>query len=775
MECKKVITYKSQQGTGSLLRHRCFRERKTHNAQMGYHQPSTTSSTSSKRSSSSAVPKLSATTTTTTPTASLARPVNLTISRRSDDKYKTELHTLLCKNDPSVEVRHPERTGFVWDYNNFKIIYRNGMKQSYVLCTLCIELIPFQSRTGTSRLTRHKCFTELRDLQYGCNIDVIEKLLAQADPSVSCHAHANPLLADRMHTIYRNGEKTEYLLCRICNRVLRDGALSRLMEHRCRPESEKSETIAGPALTFETPPSPPASLPIEAPSSIDCSVASPNETFKDIGTAQMQFVGECMIPPDILQREAYHRLVQFWVNIGSQCGAINIRDLALDKDQFLAERDLMVATIKQKIQTIVSTYQLAYSVDIWEDLNRRKTYMTLMGHYIDETFKMRKCCIGIRPIDQSEKMLLEDIVTANILEMLQSYADKDIAAFISNLVFVVNMPDGGTLERFTTINCSALQLKRIVEELLDDPLLEVAKVCLEIAKLPASITAADLLSWSYVTGLLTTPGMDCEGHRKRGSMQKAEAIQKLLQPFQQASSCLSCGDGVPTINQVYVFRKKLEDICGLSYFNETSSMKQLKSKAIVLVKERFVLSDLHKLAVFLDPRFKSLKFMEESERAAVISMTKRLIAGNVADRTKKVIKLDVDDSEYSIEFMEEDSSATTPAPSASNPTPTPTDEKSQYLMEYMDDPIRPDVSSNEVDIYLNAKLTNAMETDVLEFWSNRKDLDRLRLLARTILCIPACSSAAASIFSNEAVEHAKSRLNLDFDDLEAAILINGNC
>lgn len=819
MECKKVITYKPQQGTGSLLRHRCFRERKHHNAAMGYAgaavdtpPPKSSRSHSSRKrtrqpSSSPPPPPPSPKITPPSPPPlpppppsqqqppsenTAQYPVNLTVVRRTSDEQKNHLYQLMLQKDADLELRTCERPGFVWTYGNFKLVFHNGNRQNFVLCSLCAEFIAFQSRSGTSRLMRHKCFRTL----HTARVTFVEKLLAHSDPSLQCLPHPDPTLTAHISALHQDGQRLEFALCKMCGQVLRSD-LAR--SHRCLQMESATAAAASimmmrgaAAAVAESMDNGGGGGGMDDDDDVEevqikveyhqqqqqlPSAIIEQSCVTQLRLAQMKFIGDCMLPPAILSNVAFQEMARHFVNIGieyTRRGEDFGDEMILNAETIQLARNVMVGEIRQKLRTIINTYQLAYSCDIWEDLNSHQAYVTLMGHYIDETFTLRRCVFGVRRINA----INQEEVTERVTHLLQSYSEKDITNILSNLVFVVNMPDGSGLDRFTSVNCSATSLKNIVDQIIAHPALEVAKACNE-----SSPIERDQRTWMDVTTVLTIS-------RNR---QKADGILKLLQPFQNALSTLAMAT-VPTINQVYVFRKKLEDILTQPEFNETAAIRMVKARAHELVRQRFEVRDLHKLAVFLDPRFKSLKFMDDAERATVIGMAKRLISGEVRKKMttttatttatatggqqlrSKPNKSDIvklNNAEYSIEFMDEDLNGGGEKDADGSGSKAP-----QYLKEYMDDHSNADdVATNEVDVYLNAKLTNAMETDVLEFWSDRKDLELLRLLARAILCIPATSSAEAAVFTDSLRQHARARLNLNADgevELEAALLIQGN-
>lgn len=761
IDCERVITYKSKQGTGSLLRHRCFRDRKK--MQQALEGVAAAAAAGDGRSADQSV-------------AAVEKPKALSFHQRRD-----EIKRLIEENDPVVQLRDTGRQGFVWSYNNFKNVYRDEVRQNFVFCISCQELIVYPIRKGgVSSLLRHNCFCELANTPCDTSAIALLELIAKSDPSIRLKLPSNLLVARQFRIIYKNELKMEYVLCIFCNQLIKGCTVTTLLAHQC-PTMHSLEQADTATIKEE---------PIEAPG-----IQLSPEALQEMAQCQMEFLTKTMMPAKIMETEEFQRLAQHFVKIGSNYGQVNVTDLLLDRTQLLIERTRMLSQIHSNLQNIIANYHLSYACDMWHDANRNKYYLSLAGHYIDENFERQRCVFGVRTITHSESQRAEH-VRNNVVEILRACSGHsshlETERFIANSVMVSNMHCDRS-DRFTAISCAATKLTDIVGELLADPLLEVAKtcsliraICKDFPKSPAHqaslqwvLDEYDPTSWSYVWQLLNRCSEAKDSKELSTDMMASiHVITNILQPFQQASLSLSC-NSTPTINQVYVFRKKLEDVFVLPYYNEPAAIGQLKTKARTLIQEKFSISNLHKLAVFLDPRFKSLKFLTDSERTAVIAMTKKLIAGGgtvafgrAEDLSKKrpLIKSVAHKSEYLMEYMDDKviASSTTSAGSSRMDT------KSEYLMEYMDDHVVLDGAANEVDIYLNLKLNNSIATDILQFWKTRKDLPRLRELARSILCIPACSSAGACVFSEDAAAMAKKRLAVDADDLAAALLINGN-
>jgi len=103
-----------------------------------------------------------------------------------------------------------------------------------------------------------------------------------------------------------------------------------------------------------------------------------------------------------------------------------------------------------------------------------------------------------------------------------------------------------------------------------------------------------------------------------------EALIKFLTPFQEATNALE-GDCYTTIQHVYLWKMKL------TRFLEKSTcdfplIAFLKRKALCALRAKFEIDLLHKLALFFNPKFKSLRPLDLAEKEEVYALARSLIS-----------------------------------------------------------------------------------------------------------------------------------------------------
>lgn len=109
--------------------------------------------------------------------------------------------------------------------------------------------------------------------------------------------------------------------------------------------------------------------------------------------------------------------------------------------------------------------------------------------------------------------------------------------------------------------------------------------------------------------------------KSRGQLERMEGIYQttltsmidFLEPFKKASEELQ-GEDYPTLHFVMLWFYKLAAHCQ-TVFGDPEYMVVLCRRALSLLHGKLILTDTHKIALFLCPRYKSLKMMNETEKA----------------------------------------------------------------------------------------------------------------------------------------------------------------
>lgn len=600
----------------------------------------------------------------------------------SDDlmtQTRYELETLIQHSDPSVVFQKPSGTrSSVWRYDVFQLVYRDGDRQDFVYCLDCHKLLIHRQQSGTMRLLRHKC---------------LQDRMAQQEEDES-----KPIV-----------------------------------------KVEEPVKLEEPIECIEPVFSVPSIFPEKGHFSEIRELTGLEADRCSIARKQLQFMSREFISISLLQEnEQFHRLVQCLINSAINYGEFNPQKVWLGHHDVADQQTIRLIQVKEKLKILVSREKLSFSCDVWQH-KTAQLCATLRGHYIDDQFALQNVVLGTRVCLEKDGDLFELCVS-----ILRDYTDSRRSALriLSNATVVVD----GERNRHgmqRMINCVSSSLNQIASELIADSM-AVQQICTSVmqklAKDPSPHIRTLLLNfdathWESIWQLLSVfrelvGTVNCP--------HEIDDILMMLDPLHEVAQCLGgFNTSTPTINLVYTFRQKLLDVFA-SALDATS--RAIKLKFLTAIKSNFVITDLHRIAVFLDPRFKSLKFFDAEERHRVVEMTKVLI-----------------------------SDGSTPAP-PSYQAPHP------FLSVYMDDHLTDEPSTNEVDIYvrirLNGLLQVADDDQVLAFWQQHTELPRLQNLVKQILCIPASCTAQVCHFSAAARQMVLGRSRLDVGDLDTALLVH---
>lgn len=705
--CTNLITYNSVHGTGSLLRHHCYKK------VMNFQKEENNMAKTLNFTPSPKIKKVDRdqhlgdvlnssinTTTTTTTTVVASDPLKFQLKGRDNSKQKKEIEELMARGDPSIDMRPPENIkSEVWSNGNFKILYQNGKKLDFVICMFCQSLITYKSKTGTASLLRHSCIKRLSE-------------------SIKREIRS-PHTDDNMHEQY---------------------VTIPIVDNDQTEDVDGTQTTSGADnLSFAN------ENDTDADQEQYLSNDFPDELKEEAFKLFHYFSFKDMQPTNLAQKKGFLSFGQYLINVGAEYKRVNIEALLDGKhvaSASVAEKSMN--NLQKMLKPKFEDHKIALSCDYWVDRNRKMNFFTLYGHFISDMFEIKKVNLGT-------VNFVEDFATIDykqlITSMLDNYfnSESEIEAFLSRTTTVIFDEMMDCFKSFSTINCSCLKLNRIVWQLFDECGLRDA--------IPTDVLATEnwLDIWEYVEMV------NC----RDGSRQIYELIQ-ILDPFMKAVKSLS-SDLKPTINEVYIFRKKIEDHFRNTRFENT----KIREIALNLIRENFPITNLHKIAVFLDPRFKSLKFMSHDEKTNVLNMVSKMVSSD--DTETNVIAFGDDNDERPVH-----ATSIVNKSSGGGTVSGDTADSTKYLIEYMDIVEERDETHDEVDIYVNLKFNDIYSANILEFWESRYDLPHLRQLAREILCIPASGIVSEKIFSDDSNLLVKRRLNMEIDDVKQMLHIHEN-
>lgn len=239
-----------------------------------------------------------------------------------------------------------------------------------------------------------------------------------------------------------------------------------------------------------------------------------------------------------------------------------------------------------------------------------------------------------------------------------------------------------------------------------------------------------------------------------------------LNPFYDATKALE-GDLRPTIHHVFLWFSKLQKAMSLRPV-DSPLIGFLKKRGSEALSKKFEIQNLHKLALFMNPKFKALLAFPEKDRLEVQMYAEELL--------------------LSITGLEEVESSTEHEISGSDHTYDTENNKKKICIDddfphWQNNTVRGNDSDNEVRVYAKAAFDEDMVErfccdsgfDILKFWLSadmKHRFPRLSRLALGILSVPASSASSERAFSAAGNTVTKKRTQLASSSVNALLVVH---
>ncbi len=233
-------------------------------------------------------------------------------------------------------------------------------------------------------------------------------------------------------------------------------------------------------------------------------------------------------------------------------------------------------------------------------------------------------------------------------------------------------------------------------------------------------------------------------------------LVSFLHPFYEAQWKLE-GDQYPTLNLVVLWHERLKRHCQ-PVKTDMPYQATICQHHLKWIGKKVQIQQLHKLAIYLWPKFNLLRMFCETERDAILQDAKSWIAsyratgGNVTEEPAREVTSDT-------------------LPPAGKKRTLSDFELEWENVAHFDD----DTAVDEVQIYLNLTPSSKEydDRDLLGWWSqHEKAIPLLSRLARHVLSIPASSSSSERVFSTAGMTLEERRTSLKPSTVDAIIFLH---
>lgn len=231
-----------------------------------------------------------------------------------------------------------------------------------------------------------------------------------------------------------------------------------------------------------------------------------------------------------------------------------------------------------------------------------------------------------------------------------------------------------------------------------------------------------------------------------------QTLINFLRKFREASDFLE-GSKYPTLHMVIPWYKTLMNYCK-SDILDNEILTQIKYVVEQKMKNKIKIEDIHKIAVFFDPRMKQLKILDQSDALWVKTYIKNQCASLLSQNNE-----DSDDSRGTIQDR--------PSKRQWKKAKETTD-FSQYYDSSSDND-----DKDEIDQYLKSKTPKDNDLNILKWWRDHKvTFPGLAILSAYYLAIPASSASSEREFSAAGQTINERRTNLKPETVDSILVLH---
>ncbi|XP_063704576.1 uncharacterized protein LOC134833996 [Culicoides brevitarsis] len=698
-----------------------------------------------------------------------------------------EIYSRMQENDPDITKGVPNIfKSPVW--SKYRCIFYKGHRQDFAQCNSCGKLMLHKARTGNSQLLRHKCATakkqyrvpneryddsrvamkdedgsfdtyendsttefnkdesldevdraqvsfkqeedfhegpvawvkvnnnssynhhnneslspeEIADFSQSSEHLSREELsfkIAQKDAGISFSMNHEHPRWKQFASIFYNNIEQHYLRCVTCGVLLRGDkrtSIASLSRHKCLPLDPKPMS------------------PLFSPSLL----------------LQAKLVYKSLRSPELFDDPNFADFCASLVDNQTQPELANRRKMT---DKILP---LMVDRIKEEIRAEIRTVNACLSYELWNWDEHRKIF-TLYADWINHEYQLKRYCLGtVLAESASNKINLDPLISA----ILKDYMD-DVTTFKRKKCVLIVAEDlsnaeisGIQVTDIETVTCSLEQINQGIVRMLENPSAEYLRMLKNVHKIQ---NLKQLMI--FLDSVITTddPKFDMFLH-----------ALKILKEFGNSISNYK----ETTVDSIFLWKIKLQ-----KHFTPLESdeprLAEAKTAIHDAISAALTITDMHKISVFLNPKFKHLKFISRAERNEFEDIVMSRI-------NEQLLEVGLDPNTFEIRTMSD----------------TQNEPKGNELFaEFME--TNPgsftlaDSLKNEVRQYMDTKINGS--GDLLPYWRH-SNFEDLRKLVRKYLMIPACSIQSRINYLNLDHHLIERRKALDLLDIQNVLFLYHN-
>ena len=441
---------------------------------------------------------------------------------------------------------------------------------------------------------------------------------------------------------------------------------------------------------------------------------------------------------EIFSDSTYLNFLQNLVNFGADFGKQKISNI-INRNVIIAQMiPRKCESVQLELMNALKDTEFSISFSKWCN-TRDEHYVTVFGYFFSSDFEYRTHILGTRRCYENE----------NVMSVVREISDGYKTVKDAKLKCVSDV----TEDDFEIFPCIVSQISKVITTAINcshesrhlfKKLSTFAHEVIGIS-MKNSFEAASNDQKVKVLFELYQHFKSNEDLQRDGMIEK---FMQLLGPLFSAITSLteSADDGTRcvTANKVYLWFTKLLKLYGTKQVNDEIAATICKTVEAIKIHE------IYQVAVFLDPNFKNLKFLDSSERSILLDIVKKNLqkmmgdddSSELPEKKQKINQSKSPVNDTFIEFMD-------------------------ITMESVDDQV-----NSEIQCYMGHKLDN--QVDTVEYWRENECFPYLKKLALNFLNLPSCTFHSNCCFLSSGNEFYQKCQNLPADDIETLTFLHQN-
>uniref|UniRef100_A0A1A8LDQ2 BED-type domain-containing protein n=1 Tax=Nothobranchius pienaari TaxID=704102 RepID=A0A1A8LDQ2_9TELE len=489
----------------------------------------------------------------------------------------------------------------------------------------------------------------------------------------------------------------------------------------------------------------------------------------------------------------FRELAQELINVGATHGRISANEVLPNPTTISRRCKIMASEMRggtvEEIKEVMSLINIGMTTDMWTDDFRKMSYMAITCHYVTPTFELKRKLLTTTCFPNHAKT--GDNIRKELKQQLVTVLGFD-ASVLNNVVWVTDQDANvlAALRPYRHLACQDHLYNTVLRHALNTD--ELAEVVPEVAETLLAVkalvrylkqsglasqlptTVKQMAETRYNTVFLTLELIQSVHAELQELLQSRDESARLrnvspdvlaflvefLRPFNDAQKELEGDKHHPTLHLAVLWANKLKSHCQPDVA-DTPSQAVIRQRHLDWLTKTIEIQPLHKIAIFLWPKFNQLRMFNPAERTDIQQHVRILI-----NRFRE--------GEVAAARRQEQATGQSDGSSAAAAGPAPKRRALEEFEKAWENVSEESEDADEVQFYLSLNPTmEADGRDLLSWWKQHETtLPLLARLARMVFSVPASRSSSERAFSAAGRAIGERRTGLAPETVDAILFLH---